>query len=176
MNVGLGQGNLGLLVYIVSNDVVGFSTTGDEKKLGLKELLDLLKWQKEQSAEMGLSWKIKTLDIHISPDENTSIFTNDVTFYITMDANTSDVNYLPKLSVRTRFENGKVLLSFEDKDPGIPNKIKDKILQPFFTTKKSTQGTDQGLRITNDIIQAHGGALGIQSDRDGSIFSITLNT
>ncbi len=40
---------------------------------------------------------------------------------------------------------------------------KDKILQPFFTTKKGTQGTGLGLSITNDIIKAHGGRMKIDS-------------
>jgi signal transduction histidine kinase len=41
--------------------------------------------------------------------------------------------------------------------------MKDKILQPFFTTKKGTHGTGLGLSITNDIIKAHGGAIDIES-------------
>ena len=41
--------------------------------------------------------------------------------------------------------------------------MKDKILQPFFTTKKGTQGTGLGLSITNDIIKAHGGNIKIDS-------------
>ncbi len=46
---------------------------------------------------------------------------------------------------------------------GIPDEIKDKILQPFFTIKKATQGTGLGLSITYDIINAHGGNLEIES-------------
>lgn len=45
-------------------------------------------------------------------------------------------NYAPKLTVRTKSENGKVLVEIEDNGPGIPGDIKDKIMQPFFTTKK----------------------------------------
>jgi C4-dicarboxylate-specific signal transduction histidine kinase len=61
-----------------------------------------------------------------------------------------------------------------DKDPGIPDEIKDKILQPFFTTKKGTEGTGLGLSITNDIIKAHGGSLVIESSEKGSIFKIYI--
>ncbi|NBC02500.1 MAG: histidine kinase, partial [Bacteroidetes bacterium] len=59
--------------------------------------------------------------------------------------------------------------------PGIPDEIKDKILQPFFTTKKGTAGTGLGLSITNDIIKAHGGQLEIKTEPgNGSIFVISL--
>jgi len=84
-------------------------------------------------------------------------------------------NYSPKLTVRTRTENGQVIIEIEDNGPGIPDEIKDKILQPFFTTKKGTQGTGLGLSITNDIIKAHGGELTIQSKPNkGSLFTILL--
>jgi len=83
--------------------------------------------------------------------------------------------YSPKLSVRTRSNNGKVTLEIQDNGPGIPDDIKDNILQPFFTTKKGTQGTGLGLSITNDIIKAHGGTLNIKTEAgNGSVFGITL--
>jgi len=63
----------------------------------------------------------------------------------------------PILKVTTRLENGQVRISFEDNGPGIPDEIKDKILQPFFTTKKGTEGTGLGLSITHDIVKTHGG-------------------
>ena len=83
--------------------------------------------------------------------------------------------YQPKLTVRTKSENEKVIIGIEDNGPGIPEAIKDKILQPFFTTKKGTQGTGLGLSITNDIIKAHGGEIHIKShEGESSTFSITL--
>ena len=72
--------------------------------------------------------------------------------------------YSPKLTVRTKSANGHILVEIEDNGPGIPDDIKDKILQPFFTTKKGMAGTGLGLSITNDIIKAHGGMLEICSD------------
>ncbi len=88
----------------------------------------------------------------------------------------NDVEHLPKLRVSTKLENGGVRISIEDNGPGIPDEIKDKILQPFFTTKKGTEGTGLGLSITNDIIKAHGGSLAIESDTNGSIFTIIIPT
>jgi signal transduction histidine kinase len=83
--------------------------------------------------------------------------------------------YSPKLTVRTKPDGGKVMIEIEDNGPGIPDEIKDKILQPFFTTKKGTQGTGLGLSITNDIVKAHGGELKIKTEaRNGSVFWIAL--
>ncbi|WP_194973322.1 ATP-binding protein [Aquiflexum lacus] len=87
-----------------------------------------------------------------------------------------DENYAPKFRVTTRSENGQVRIAFEDNGPGIPEDIKDKILQPFFTTKKGTEGTGLGLSITQDIVKAHGGELEIETTiSKGTNFIIKLN-
>ena len=84
-------------------------------------------------------------------------------------------DYGPRLTVRTRSENGSAIIEIEDNGPGIPDEIKDKILQPFFTTKKGTAGTGLGLSITNDIIKAHGGELNIESrPGKGTTFIISI--
>jgi len=81
----------------------------------------------------------------------------------------------PKLTVRTKSENNKIQIKIEYNGPGIPDEIKDKILQPFFRTKKGTAGTGLGLSITNDNIKAHGGTIIIKTKEDeGSTFTIEL--
>uniref|UniRef100_UPI0035940130 sensor histidine kinase n=1 Tax=Aquiflexum sp. TaxID=1872584 RepID=UPI0035940130 len=95
------------------------------------------------------------------------------------DGDSGNFRYDPKLRVTTMLENGRVRLSLEDNGPGIPDEIKDKILQPFFTTKKGTEGTGLGLSITHDIVKAHGGELSLESKSDnennkGTTFYITL--
>ena len=66
------------------------------------------------------------------------------------------------------------MVEIEDNGPGISGEIRDKILQPFFTTKKGTQGTGLGLSITHDIIKAHGGTLAIGSVPGKTLFRIQL--
>ncbi|MDX1642164.1 MAG: two-component regulator propeller domain-containing protein, partial [Balneolaceae bacterium] len=83
--------------------------------------------------------------------------------------------YLPKLTVRTLKKGGTVSIDIEDIGPGIPKDIQEKILQPFFTTKKGTQGTGLGLSITNDIVKAHGGEINIESEPGSTCFTITLS-
>jgi signal transduction histidine kinase len=84
-------------------------------------------------------------------------------------------DYNPRLTVRTRKSSGRVTIEVEDNGPGIPDDIRDKIMQPFFTTKKGTQGTGLGLSITNDIVIAHGGTILVESDlTKGSVFRVSL--
>ena len=84
-------------------------------------------------------------------------------------------DYQPKLSVRTKSERDYIVIEVEDNGPGIPDDIKDKILQPFFTTKKGTEGTGLGLSITHDIVKAHGGELRVESKAgDKTVFIIKI--
>ena len=83
--------------------------------------------------------------------------------------------YHPKLTIRTHQQNSGISVEIEDNGPGIPEEIKDKIMQPFFTTKKGIEGTGLGLSITNDIVKAHGGQLDIKTEKgNGSVFVISL--
>ena len=82
--------------------------------------------------------------------------------------------YNPKLTIRTHRDENTVTIEIEDNGPGVPDELKDKILQPFFTTKKGTQGTGLGLSITNDIVKAQGGSLELHSQAGQSVFTIKL--
>jgi len=67
--------------------------------------------------------------------------------------------YEPAVSLTTKKINNNVELTIMDNGNGIPQKIIDKIFQPFFTTKPTGQGTGLGLSLSYDIVKAHGGAL-----------------
>ena len=84
-------------------------------------------------------------------------------------------DYKPKLTIRTHQTENAITIAIADNGPGIPDDIKDKILQPFFTTKKGTEGTGLGLSITHDIVKAHGGELKVENKQGGgSVFIIQL--
>jgi two-component system, NtrC family, sensor kinase len=86
-----------------------------------------------------------------------------------------DKNYNPTVWVSTKKVDDKILISVRDNGPGIPNKILDKIFQPFFTTKPTGQGTGLGLSLSYDIIKAHGGEIKVQTkEGEGAEFIITL--
>ncbi|MDZ7604285.1 MAG: ATP-binding protein [Cyclobacteriaceae bacterium] len=62
-----------------------------------------------------------------------------------------------------------------DNGSGIPENIKDKIFQPFFTTKPTGQGTGLGLSLSYDIVKAHGGELRVESkEGEGTSFIIQI--
>jgi len=89
-----------------------------------------------------------------------------------------DSDYLPKVTVTTQLTaNGQQLIAISDNGPGIPHDIKDKIFQPFFTTKPTGQGTGLGLSLSYDIVKAHGGELKVVSNEaDGTKFTIHIPT
>ncbi len=72
-------------------------------------------------------------------------------------------DYKAKLEIRTKNLPNRVLIEVEDNGPGVPEEIRDKLLMPFFTTKKGTEGTGLGLSITHDIIKSHLGTLSMES-------------
>ena len=77
--------------------------------------------------------------------------------------------------VRSGVSGVEILVS--DNGPGIPDSIKDKIFQPFFTTKPTGQGTGLGLSLAYDIVKAHGGEIEVDSTEGvGTKFIIRLPT
>jgi len=92
------------------------------------------------------------------------------------DKTKNNADYKPKLIFRTKKKDGKTILEIEDNGSGMSQEVKDKILQPFFTTKKGTEGTGLGLSITNDIVKAHGGTLEIETKEEQfTRFRVYLN-
>jgi signal transduction histidine kinase len=71
--------------------------------------------------------------------------------------------YEPTVTIRTKKSVNNVLISVKDNGGGISDSIKDKIFQPFFTTKPAGQGTGLGLSLTYDIVKAHSGTLKIET-------------
>lgn len=83
--------------------------------------------------------------------------------------------YRPQLIIQTNRIDAEVMVEFRDNGPGIGEGIKEKIMQPFFTTKKGKEGTGLGLYITSDIIKAHGGKLKIKTKEGvGTAFIIII--
>ncbi len=85
--------------------------------------------------------------------------------------------YEPTVWLSTKKVGDKVFISVRDNGPGIPNKILDKIFQPFFTTKPTGQGTGLGLSLAYDIVKAHGGELKVETkEGEGTSFIIIFDT
>ena len=85
------------------------------------------------------------------------------------------VGFNPIVSVITKKVDGKVEIHVRDNGNGIPQKILDKIFQPFFTTKPTGQGTGLGLSLSYDIVKAHGGEIKVETkEGEGTEFIIQL--
>ncbi|MBS1746799.1 MAG: tetratricopeptide repeat protein [Bacteroidetes bacterium] len=82
-------------------------------------------------------------------------------------AGSTEQPYEPTVTVTTKKEAGKVIISVKDNGTGIPATIKNKIFQPFYTTKPSGSGTGLGLSLSYDIVKAHGGELKVESPPPG---------
>ncbi|MDZ4793514.1 MAG: ATP-binding protein [Bacteroidota bacterium] len=89
--------------------------------------------------------------------------------------------YEPLVTVSTKrlsspSGNGdRIEIKVSDNGNGIPQKVLDKIFQPFFTTKPTGQGTGLGLSLSYDIVKAHGGELKVETkEGEGTSFIITL--
>jgi len=83
---------------------------------------------------------------------------------------------LVKISTCRR-ESGKIEIRLQDNGPGIPKDVKEKIFEPFYTTKSSGQGTGLGLSVSYGIIQDHKGEIKVESESGkGATFILTLPT
>ena len=86
----------------------------------------------------------------------------------------NDTNFKPTLKVSTRDLGEAVEVRVRDNGIGIPPEIKDKLFQPFFTTKPTGEGTGLGLSISYDIVtQQHGGTITVDS-RPGELTEFTV--
>lgn len=87
-----------------------------------------------------------------------------------------DDTYLPTVTLSTKSLNGKIEIKVADNGNGIPQKVLDKIYQPFFTTKPSGQGTGLGLSMSYEIVtKGHGGELKVETKEGvGTTFTIIL--
>jgi signal transduction histidine kinase len=117
-------------------------------------------------------------NINIIPQDIGRVILNLITnaFYAVDEKKKSGAeHYEPTVCVGTKNIGGKVQISVSDNGNGIPQKIVDKIFQPFFTTKPTGQGTGLGLSLSYDIVMAHGGQLKVETkEREGSAFIIQL--
>ncbi|HSF54206.1 MAG TPA: ATP-binding protein [Algoriphagus sp.] len=84
-------------------------------------------------------------------------------------------SFKPLVIVSTKNLGDKIEISISDNGTGIPDSIKDKIFQPFFTTKSTGEGTGLGLSLSYDIVRAHGGEIKVESkEGEGSAFLIHI--
>ena len=102
---------------------------------------------------------------------------NNAFYAVDEKAKLSFEGFEPTVTVSTRKVNGRIEIKVGDNGNGVPQKVMDKIFQPFFTTKPTGQGTGLGLSLSYDIVKAHGGELKVETkEGEGTGFTIILPT
>jgi signal transduction histidine kinase len=144
---------------------------------------------KSFNATMKTDFDETIANINIIPQDIGRVILNLITnaFYVVDEKKKSPhplkggEEYEPVVTVTTKRlgpplgDGGKVLITVSDNGNGIPQKILDKIFQPFFTTKPTGQGTGLGLSLSYDIVKAHGGELKVETkEGKGSTFIIQI--
>ncbi|WP_183574076.1 sensor histidine kinase [Mucilaginibacter sp. X5P1] len=99
---------------------------------------------------------------------------NNAFYAVQQKQKTSGNDYKPMVKVSTAVVNKSLQIKVEDNGIGIPDAVKDKILQPFFTTKPTGEGTGLGLSLSYDIVaKGHGGKIDIDS-KEGEYTKFTV--
>jgi signal transduction histidine kinase len=101
---------------------------------------------------------------------------NNAFYAVNQKQKTAGADYKPEVAVSTSAENGQVIIKVKDNGMGVPDAIKEKIMQPFFTTKPTGEGTGLGLSLAYDIVvKGHGGSLNLNTkDSQFTEFTVTL--
>ncbi|PWU22612.1 hypothetical protein C5B42_05565 [Candidatus Cerribacteria bacterium 'Amazon FNV 2010 28 9'] len=119
--------------------------------------------------EIKCSFDADPAEIYVVPQDLGRVLLNlfNNSFYAMAGKMRIDKDYVPQLEIKTALVENTIEITIRDNGPGIPEKIREKIFQPFFTTKPAGQGTGLGLSLAYDIItKEHGGTIGIES-REG---------
>ncbi|MDP5081320.1 MAG: ATP-binding protein, partial [Winogradskyella sp.] len=140
----------------------------------------------------GLRAKDKSFNAQLDTDFDTSIGTISVipqdigrvilnlltnAFYAVNEKQKLGIkNYAPTVSINSKKKKNNIIITVTDNGEGMPERVKEKIFQPFYTTKPTGQGTGLGLSMSYDIVtKGHGGDLKVDTKEGvGTTFRIIL--
>ncbi|MDN3642879.1 ATP-binding protein [Lutimonas halocynthiae] len=132
------------------------------------------------NATMETHFDEKLTKIEVIPQDIGRVILNLITnaFYAVDQKKKQEIDgYEPKVTIHTKRTKKGNEIKVTDNGNGIPQKVLDKIFQPFFTTKPTGQGTGLGLSLSYDIITAHRGELKVETKEGvGTTFIIQLTT
>jgi signal transduction histidine kinase len=117
--------------------------------------------------------------VDLYPQEITRVFLNLISngFYAaTKRKESSNGDFEPMLSATTKSLGNRVEIRIRDNGTGIPQEVKEKMFNPFFTTKPAGEGTGLGLSMSHDIVvKQHGGKIDVATEPGAfTEFIITL--
>ncbi|GAB3915189.1 hypothetical protein GCM10028803_61700 [Larkinella knui] len=165
------------------------SSTGEQRPTDLNGLVDeylRLAYQGQRANDKSFNCKLQTAfdpaigEVNLIPQEIGRVLLNlfSNAFYAVHQQQqlARNVNYQPEVVVQTSRQEKLVIITVHDNGTGIPDSVKSKIFQPFFTTKPTGQGTGLGLSLSHDIVtKGHGGHLSVSSQEgQGTEFTLSL--
>ncbi|PJZ68936.1 hypothetical protein CH373_07975 [Leptospira perolatii] len=106
--------------------------------------------------------------IYCYPDDLLHVWTNLI--YNSLQA----MDFRGKILIRTFVQGDYVIVEVNDNGPGIPKEIKDKIFQPFFTTKRPGEGSGLGLDIVKKIVEKHSGKIEVDTSPGSTTFRVSI--
>jgi two-component system NtrC family sensor kinase len=134
---------------------------------------------KNFNADLITSFNPQLPRVNVLPQEIGRVILNVLNnaFYATQQKiKMAAPGYKPTIELNTNINGNLVQIAIKDNGIGIPATIKDKIMQPFFTTKPTGEGTGLGLSLSYDIVvKAHGGKIDVTTEPgEGAVFTISL--
>ncbi|MEM7379414.1 MAG: ATP-binding protein, partial [Pseudomonadota bacterium] len=160
-----------------------FSHPGTDKQLidlnrSVESCLTVSRSEWKYVAEPAFSLSPDLPRVNVSPGEINQVCVNIIVnaAHAIADRYAGQTGLQGRISVSTRHEGDNVVIEIGDNGCGMPESVKEKIFNPFFTTKEVGRGTGQGLAIAYDIVvNRHGGALRVESEAGvGTRFLIEL--
>ena len=163
------------------------SSSGVKESIKISQLVD----EYVRLAYHGLRAKDKTFNASLETDYDKTIETVNIVpqdigrvvlnlitnaFYAVSERKKTETSdYKPTVWTTTTKDGNTIKIQVKDNGMGMPKAIREKIFQPFFTTKPTGQGTGLGLSLSYDIIKAHGGELSVSSEvNKGTEFIISI--
>ncbi|MCY7359425.1 MAG: histidine kinase [Rudanella sp.] len=164
------------------------ASTGERQLTDIKQLADeylKLAYHGLRAKDKGFNAELKT---DFTPNlPRISVVSQDIGrvllnlynngFYATQQrVKLSQPGYQPIVTVQIEYANERVVIRVKDNGMGMPDAVKAKIFQPFFTTKPTGEGTGLGLSLSYDIVtKGHGGTIAVEStEGEGTEFVVTL--
>ncbi|RZJ63245.1 MAG: histidine kinase [Flavobacterium sp.] len=163
------------------------TTSGEKELTNLNVLADeylrlayhgLRAKDKSFNAELITNFDANLPKVKVIPQDVGRVLLNLITnaFYATQERSKFEgESFKPIVEVSTSSVGNNIEISVKDNGNGIPEAIKEKIFQPFFTTKPTGEGTGLGLSLAYDIVKAHGGELQVETiEGESTTFIISI--
>lgn len=135
----------------------------------IESALTILNNSYKEHIEIVKDYQSDLIIVEANPGELSQVFLNIIQNAI------QSIQDKGRIVIKSQILNNKVHIYIQDSGKGIPDDIKSKIFEPFFTSKRVGEGTGLGLAISNRIINEHGGRIKVSDNTpQGTIFEIIL--